>query len=112
MQSVSEWFAFESEVVHNCTSNVAGESRLLKLSRTKEIASQDDRVFGVTNELEVACDSICNSSLSGPSVTEEPINVWTVRRGVFGPCNNVVQYTNTSSRGAHFMTQQPPFFAF
>jgi hypothetical protein len=90
MQSVGEGFAFESEVVHNRTGDAAGESRLLKLSRTKEIASQDDRVFGVTSELEAAGDSICNSSLSGSSATEEPVDVWTVRRGVFGPSNNVV----------------------
>ena len=61
-------------MVHNRTNDVAGESRLLKLSRTKEIASQDDRVIGVTSELEAAGDSMGNSSLSGPGVTEEPVD--------------------------------------
>ena len=32
-------------------------------------------------------------------MTEEPVDVWIVRRGVFGPSNNVVQYTNRGSGG-------------
>ena len=77
-------------MVYDCTNDVFGESRLLELSRTKEIASQDDRVVGVTCELEAAGDSIGDGTLPGPGVTEEPVDVWTVWRGVFGPCNNVV----------------------
>ena len=45
-------------MVHDHTNDAFGEFRLLELSRTKEIASQDDRVVGVTSELEAAGDSI------------------------------------------------------
>jgi len=60
---------------------------------TKEIASQDDHVFGVTSDLEAVGDTIA-----------------------FGLSDKVflavVAYTNTSSTGADLTTQQSSFFAF
>ena len=106
MQSVSEWFACESQVICDGTNNVLGESRLLELSRTKEIASQDDRVIRVTGELEAAGDSIGNRALPRPRWTKEPVEIRTVWRVIFGPHRNIIQYTDTSSGGADFTMKQ------
>jgi hypothetical protein len=78
-QDLKEWFTFESKMVYNCTNDAFGEFRLLKLSQTKEIPSQDDCVTGVTSELEAAGNSIGNGTLPRPSMTKEPKHAWTVR---------------------------------